>query len=68
MSVRDAAEIERAVTAFARDPSGGLIVTSSALAVRHRELIIALAAPAQAAHGLLPALLRHHWRLDLLWV
>ena len=44
MSVRDAAEIERAVTAFARAPSGGLIVTSSALAVRHRELIIALAA------------------------
>ena len=44
ISVRDAGEIERAVTAFARSPNGGLIVTSSALAVAHRELIIALAA------------------------
>ena len=44
VSVRDAAEIERAVTAFARSPNGGLIVTSSALTARHRELIIALAA------------------------
>ena len=44
VNVRDASEIERAVTAFARSPNGGLIVTASALAVRHRELIIALAA------------------------
>ena len=44
ISVRDAAEIDRAVTAFARTANGGLIVTSSALAVRHRDLIIALAA------------------------
>src|SRR6266511_798596 len=44
VSVRDAAEIERALAAFARSPNGGLIVTSSALTVRHRELIIALAA------------------------
>jgi putative ABC transport system substrate-binding protein len=44
VSVRDAAEIERAVAAFARSPNSGLIVTSSALTVRHRELIIALAA------------------------
>jgi putative ABC transport system substrate-binding protein len=41
---RDAGEIERAIAAFARSPNGGLIITSSALAVRHRELIIALAA------------------------
>src|SRR5262245_12830899 len=44
INVRDASEIERAVAAFARSPTGGLVVTSSALAVRHRELIIALAA------------------------
>src|SRR5262249_6234705 len=44
VNVRDAGEIERGVTAFARSPNSGLIVTSSALAARHRELIIALAA------------------------
>ncbi len=44
VSVRDAAEIERAIAAFARSPNSGLIVTSSALTARHRELIIALAA------------------------
>ena len=42
--MRDAGEIERAITAFARAPNGGLIVTASALALRHRDLIIALAA------------------------
>jgi ABC-type uncharacterized transport system substrate-binding protein len=44
VNVRDAAEIERAVAAFARTPNGGLIVTGSALAVVHRNLIITLAA------------------------
>lgn len=44
IDVRDAGEIERAVTAFARSGNGGLIVTASALATRHRDLIIALAA------------------------
>jgi putative ABC transport system substrate-binding protein len=44
VDVRDAGEIERAVTAFARSANGGLIVTASALATRHRDLIIALAA------------------------
>ena len=44
VNVRDAAEIERAITAFARTGNGGVIVTSSALAIVHRELIIALAA------------------------
>jgi putative tryptophan/tyrosine transport system substrate-binding protein len=44
LDVRDAGEIERAVTAFARGSSGGLIVTSSGSAAVHRELIIALAA------------------------
>ena len=41
---RDAGDIERAVTAFAGSPNGGLILTLSGLAVVHRELIIALAA------------------------
>src|SRR5712692_3709340 len=44
VNVRDAPEIERAVTAFARSSNGGLIVTGSALAVVHRDLIITLAA------------------------
>jgi putative ABC transport system substrate-binding protein len=44
ISVRDANEIERAVTAFARSSNGGLIVTGSALAAAYRKLIIALAA------------------------
>jgi ABC-type uncharacterized transport system substrate-binding protein len=44
VDVRDAGEIEQAVTAFARSGNGGLIVTASALATRHRDLIIALAA------------------------
>jgi putative ABC transport system substrate-binding protein len=44
VDVRDADEIERALTAFARSPDGGLIVTGSALTIVHRDLIIALAA------------------------
>ena len=45
VNLRDAREIERAVTAFATSfPNGGLILTASALSLRHRELIIALAA------------------------
>jgi len=44
INVRDAGEIERAVTMFARSPNGGLILTASALSAVHRELVIALAA------------------------
>jgi putative ABC transport system substrate-binding protein len=44
IGVRDASEIERTITAFAREPNGGLIVTASALANQHRGLIIKLAA------------------------
>jgi putative tryptophan/tyrosine transport system substrate-binding protein len=40
----DAAAIEAAVTAFARTPSGGLIVLPDVSTVNHRDLIIALAA------------------------
>jgi putative ABC transport system substrate-binding protein len=44
VDARDASEIERVVTAFARFGNGGLIVTASPVATRHRDLIIALAA------------------------
>jgi putative tryptophan/tyrosine transport system substrate-binding protein len=44
INVRDAAEIERAVAAFARASNGGLIVTGSALTAIHRALIVRLAA------------------------
>jgi len=44
VDLRDAGVIERAITAFARAPNGGLIVTASALSTVHRDLIIALAA------------------------
>ena len=56
IDVRDAGEIERAVTAFARGSNGGLIVTASALAAVHRELIIAL-----AARHKLPAVYLHRF-------
>src|SRR3984893_8766161 len=44
VDARDAPEIERAITAFARSGNGGLIVTSSPVAARHRGLIATLAA------------------------
>ncbi len=44
VNMRDAGEIERAIAAFARSDSGGLILTGSALAEFHRDLIVTLAA------------------------
>jgi ABC-type uncharacterized transport system substrate-binding protein len=44
LNVRAATEIEHAVAAFARAPNGGLIVTGSALAVLHRDLIVTMGA------------------------
>jgi putative ABC transport system substrate-binding protein len=41
---RDPGEIERAVSAFADEPNGGLIVTLGARVILHRDLIITLAA------------------------
>jgi putative tryptophan/tyrosine transport system substrate-binding protein len=41
---RDADEIERAITAFAQSPNGGLILTAGGPAFVHRDLIITLAA------------------------
>src|ERR1700730_6575668 len=44
VDMRDAGEIERGVAAFANGLNGGLIVTGSAAAIVHRELIATLAA------------------------
>jgi putative ABC transport system substrate-binding protein len=44
VDIRNAGEIERALTEFARSPNGGLILTSSALANVRRDVIIRLAA------------------------
>jgi ABC-type uncharacterized transport system substrate-binding protein len=45
VGVRDAGEIERAITAYARGPNGGLIFVGPTSSVqRHRDLIVALAA------------------------
>jgi len=44
VNMRDADEIERVLTAFARAPGGGLIVTGSAPAYNYSDLIITLAA------------------------
>ncbi|MGB8533437.1 MAG: ABC transporter substrate-binding protein, partial [Pseudolabrys sp.] len=44
VNMRDAGQIEGAVAAFARSPNGGLIVTGSAAANFHRNLIVTLAA------------------------
>jgi putative ABC transport system substrate-binding protein len=43
IDVRDAGEIERAVSAFAGSPNGGLIVTGSPSVAIHRELVVKLA-------------------------
>jgi ABC-type uncharacterized transport system substrate-binding protein len=43
VDVRDAGEIERALTAFAHGLNGGLIVTGTPVAFAHRDLIISLA-------------------------
>jgi len=44
VNLRDAGDIEQPVGTFARSPNGGLIATAGGAAVRHRDLIVALAA------------------------
>jgi putative ABC transport system substrate-binding protein len=44
INMRDAGEIEQSIETFARAPNSGLIVTAGGVAVRHRDLIITLAA------------------------
>jgi putative ABC transport system substrate-binding protein len=42
--VRDAADIEHAITAFAQQPNGALLVLPNAVTIPHRDLIIEIAA------------------------
>ena len=42
--MRDAGEIERGITALGQSGNGGLILTTGAYAILHRELILKLAA------------------------
>ena len=44
INLRDAAQIEQDIARFANSPNGGLILTGSAAAVVHQNLIVALAA------------------------
>jgi len=44
LGLRDANEIERGLSAFARSPNSGLIITRTSEAIAHRDLIITLAA------------------------
>jgi len=44
IDLRDVSEIERDIAAFATTPGGGLIVSASPVATRHRDLIVKLAA------------------------
>ena len=44
VNVRDPGEVERAISAFASSPNGGLIVTAAPLAMARRDLIVTLAA------------------------
>ena len=66
VDVRDAGEIERAVTAFARSSNGGLIVTASPSATRSSRTDHRACGPAQTARSLLRPLLRRSRRPDLL--
>jgi len=56
VDVRNVDEIERGITAVAREGNGGLIVTASGLAIVHRDLIITL-----AARHKLPAIYFQHY-------
>jgi putative ABC transport system substrate-binding protein len=44
IGARESSDVERGIAAFARGPNGGLIVTVGGIAIRHRALIVTLAA------------------------
>jgi putative ABC transport system substrate-binding protein len=67
ISLADASEMEKALTAFAGGPNGGLIVTGSALTVVRRDLYCACS-KIPVAGGLLRPLLRLRWWSSLLWL
>ena len=60
------AEIERDIAAFARGPTGGLIVTASALAIDASRADRHACARHKLPAVYLPSLLRHRRRLDIL--
>jgi putative ABC transport system substrate-binding protein len=67
VNVRDVGDIERDIAAFARSSNGGAVVTASPEALRHRDMIITL-----AARHRLPAVYAYRTfvsegRPDLLW-
>jgi putative tryptophan/tyrosine transport system substrate-binding protein len=61
VSLRDATEVERAITAFAQSANGGLILTAGPLSAVRRDLIIGLA----TACGLRQSPLCCRRRIDL---
>ena len=67
INTRDAHELERDVAAFARSPNGSLIIAASGVAIRHRELIITLAARHKLPAIYFAKFLRHERRPDVLW-
>ena len=66
VNVRDVDEIEHDIAAFARSSNGGVIVTASPEASRHRDLIITLAARHRLPAIYAVPLLRHRGWPDLL--
>ena len=58
LAVHNAPDIERAVTAFAAEPNGGLIVAPHAVTLGNRDLIAQAGGPASPAGGLQRSLLR----------
>ena len=66
VGLRDTGDIERAVSAFAHSPNGGLIVTAGAGTVRHSNLIITLRPGISCQRSTKTLLRRRRWS-NLLW-
>jgi putative ABC transport system substrate-binding protein len=67
VDVHDEREIERTVTAFARSPNGGLIVTAAPVGDASSRLDHRTGGPPWIARGLRLARLRYRWWSHLLW-
>src|SRR5262249_31228822 len=68
VNVRDAGEIERAITAFAHSPNGRPNCNRNAVGGHSSPSIHCACGPAQVACGLRRTPLRRRRRFDLLWV
>ena len=66
LGVSDAAEIERAIAAFAPRPNGGMILIPTALTFIHRQLDHRSRGALPITGDLSLSVLRHRWRADLL--